>query len=77
MSYQTSISNIPNQASRVPTSNAQQLWNETLPAEQKLIILSRLCSAVMEEKHNIKVPTDFLQLTAAGMYIFFSATEAM
>ena len=51
---------------RVPTSNAQQLWNDTLPAEQKLLILSQLFSAVMEEKHNIKVPTDFLQLTAAG-----------
>ena len=67
VSYQTSVSSTSNQPLLVSTSNTQHLWNETLPLDQKFTILSQLFSEVMEEKHNIKVPIDFLKLTAAGM----------
>jgi len=62
-----SMSNTSNQPLLVSTSNTQHLWNETLPLDQKFTILSQLFTEVMEEKHNIKVPIDFLKLTAAGM----------
>ena len=78
LGYQTSVSvmDVSHQPSPVSTSNVQHLWNETLPLEQKFTVLSQLFCKAMQEKHNIKVPSDFLELAAAGMVHLLDCNRA-
>jgi len=48
-------------------SSQKCLWNESLPLAENFLILSQLFSEIMQEKYNIKVPSDFLKLAAAAM----------